>query len=583
MAFSRPWKSLKVSGEYPLLLLKADMSQVKCTLELTDLNRLWAVSLTGDELVESARQQGTSIDPGEDEEQFDQFLSRIQSALSCERKTHLRLEPGDTEDGLELSVSVPLPGSLPTLKWTMQLRRLDSDDSNALEADLVAPLLLYTNTLQSQIQHLVEQLGHKDRVIAKIADKLENIGQDLTQVFPGASNIKFHKRAPKRAQLAGHVDGLAPFDAAHWQAESAKNSTDAEPSMETLDDLLAGLPSSRLLTAHKEMEGSWWRSCGGGRVPDKTSNLAEDSGVSTDGPRGQPTKDTRSNSPPPLRNHESSRLNGAFQRQATPPRRASPTPTAGEDEDEETEDEDDLDAPRSKASQEQANKQQISSRHEDKAHTREDAALADRSHGASNERKIVEEDETEPSPTKSKQRARSGLGAFGGKHKAKTPEPENEDAPLPSTIRNDQSGPKLGQFGGQRKRKTPDLEDEEAASIPSQSTPKRINKLGAFGGGSAHSSPAKTKPRLGAFGGSAKAEPENDEVEDDLDAPGSRKDDVNTVGEEDRQSRASVKRETEEVEQKRENSEERANERRDKLKQDIAEKKKEPVKKKRKF
>lgn len=165
----------------------------------------------------------------------------------------------------------------------------------------------------------------------------------------------------------------------------------------------------------------------------------------------------------------------------------------------------------------------------------------------------------------------------------KTPESEREDAPLPRTTRNDQNGPKLGQFGGQRKRKTPDPDDEDAASIPSQSTPKRINKLGAFGGGPAHSSPAKAKSRLGAFGGSVKPEPETDEVEDDLDAPTSRKGELETVGEEERPSRASVKEGTEEVEQKRENSEERANVRRDKLKQDIAERKKEPVKKKRKF
>ncbi|PPJ53956.1 hypothetical protein CBER1_05839 [Cercospora berteroae] len=559
------------------------MNQLKCTLELTDLNRLWAISLTKDELVESARDQGTSIDPGEDDEQFDQFLSRIQSALNCERKTRLRLEPGDADEGLELSVSVPLPGSLPTLRWTMQLYRLDSDDSNALEADLVAPLLLYTNTLQSQIQHLVEQLGHKDRVIAKIADKLENVGQDLTQVFPGASNIKFHKRAPKRAQLAGHVDGLAPFDPAQWQAESAKNNTNAEPSIEALDGLLAGLPSSRLLNAHKEMEGSWWRSCGEGKDLDNASNLAEDSSMSTDGPRGRLGKDARPNSPPTLTNRGSSRLGGGFQRQATPPRRASPTPSIGEDEDEETEDEDDLDTPRSKTSQEQANNQQTSSRHADSAHAREHAASVDRSHAASNERNVVEYHETEPLPTKSKQRARAGLGAFGGKHKTKTPEPENEDGPVPRTTRNDTDGPKLGQFGGQRKRKTPDPEDEEAASIPSQSTPKRVNKLGAFGGGPAHSSPAKAKSRLGAFGGSATAEPENEEVEDDLDAPAARKREVETIGEEERHSRASVKAETEEVEQKREDSEERANERRDKLKQDIAERKKEPVKKKRKF
>ncbi|GIZ42919.1 hypothetical protein CKM354_000616600 [Cercospora kikuchii] len=583
MAFRRPWKSLRISGDYPLLLLKADMSQNECTLELTDLNRLWAVSLTGNELVESARQQGTSIDPGEDDEQFDQFLSRIESALDCERKTHLRLEPGDAEDGLQLSVAVPLPGSLPTLKWTMQLRRLDSDDSNALEADLVAPLLLYTNTLQSEIQHLVEQLGHKDRVIAKIADKLENIGQDLTQVFPGASNIKFHKRAPKRVQLASHVDGLAPFDPAQWQAESAKHSTDAEPSMQALDGLLAGLPSSQLLTAHKEMEGSWWRSCGGAKDLDETSNLAEDSGMSTDGPRGRLAKDARLDSPPTLRNHGSSRLDGGFQRQATPPRRASPTPAAGEDEDEETEDEDDLDAPRSKASQEQANNQQISSSHADLVHAREHVAPVDRSHGASNERNIVKDHEPSPTPIKPKSKARSGLGAFGGKARTKTPEPESEDAPLPRPTCNDENGPKLGQFGGQRKRKTPDPEDEEAASIPSQSNPKRINKLGAFGGGPAHSSPAKATSRLGAFGGSAKAEPETDEVEDDLDAPTSRKGELDTVGEEERRSRASVKEGTEEVEQKRENSEERANVRRDKLKQDIAERKKEPLKKKRKF
>ncbi|KAF2207236.1 hypothetical protein CERZMDRAFT_51495 [Cercospora zeae-maydis SCOH1-5] len=469
MAFRRPWKSLSISGDCPLLLLKAAMDQTLCTLELTDLNRLWAISLTRNELVKSARQQGTSIDPGEDDEQFAQFLTKIQSALNREGKTRLQLEPGDAEHALKLSVSVPLPGSLPTFRWTMQLQRLDSDGSNALEADLVAPLLLYTNALQSQIQHLVDQLGHKDRVIAKIADKLENVGQDLTQVFPGASHIKFHKRAPKRAQLASHIDGLAPFDAALWQAESAKEGGDPEPSVEALDDLLTGLPASRLLAAHMGMKGSWWLSCGGGKDLDAASDGTEDETMFTDDRRESGSANETAGSPPILKNDGNNKLDGDFQRQATPPQR----------------------------------------RH-------------------SNMRT-------------SQPKAKAGLGAFGGKHKASAPEAERENSPALPSKRGGNDGLKLGTFGGQRKRQTPDPDVDGAASDSLQSPPKRTNKLGAFGGRSSRAtniSPTKTK---------------------------------------------SHKVEAEDMEQKREHSEERANDRRDKLKRDIAERKKEPVKKKRKF
>ncbi|KAM3425785.1 hypothetical protein BST61_g7713 [Cercospora zeina] len=575
MAFSRPWKSLNISGEHPLLLLKADMNQTQCTLELTDLNRVWAISLTRNELVESARQQRASIDPGEDDEQFCQFLSKMQSAFNREGKTRLRLEPGEAEDGLELSVAVPLPGSLPTFKWKMQLQRLDSDDSNALEADLVAPLLLYTNTLRSQIQHLVEQLGHKDRVIAKIADKLENIGQDLTQVFPGASHIKFHKRTPKRAQLASHVDGLAPFDAALWQAGSAKGGTNSEPSVEALDDLLAGLPASRLLTAHEDMKSSWWRSCGGGNVLSDASDQTEDDSMVTDGRTEYGRTDGRAKSPPTLRHDGSSKFDGDFQRQATPPQRVSTPPATGDDDEEETEDEYDLDAPRPKVSQQQVESQ-----------TSGEPPMTDHVNAASNSGTMNEDAERYSTRRTSEPQAKAGLGAFGGKHQARTPEPEREDSPPSPSERDDRDGPKLGKFGGQRKRKTPDPDVDEGPSDSLQSPPKRTNKLGAFGGGSSrptNTSPAKTKSSLGAFSGRAKAEPDNEEEEDDLDAPRCRTVAQKTSQEEERQSRAPKKVEAEAIEQKRENSEEWANDRRDKLKQNIAERKKEPVKKKRKF
>ncbi|USW53898.1 Putative XRCC4-like domain superfamily protein [Septoria linicola] len=585
MVISRPWKSLNVTGDFPLLFLKAQIDNTRCHIQLTDLNRLWAVSWNRKELVQSARRQGTSIDPSEDDAQYEQFVSKVGSALEGERPTTLNLEPAPTKGGLDLTVSAPLPGSLPIFKWTISLHRLESENGSAFEADVLTPLLVHANNLRSRIQFLVDELGHKDRVIAKVADKLENVGQDLTQVFPGASKSGWNKKV-SRKQLAKHVDGLSPFDTTAWQAESTKAIDQEDPSVESLDTLLAEMPDAGLLSAHKDTVGSWWLPRGENVLNDDTPSSRVDNGSMNRHPHRRVSR--RTASPPILSARESSIAGEDFQRQTTPP-------VAIDNEDEETEDDDDLDAGTYKPSRvETTGDTPVSSQSKDVGvkpaeSVKRSEHPAERQSGFESASNITK---TSDHGSKDLGKSRTKLGAFGGARKSETPTPELEpevveplDSP-PAQVK--KVGRKLGGFGGSAKRKTPEAEPGGTSDDSTPAVAKRSGRLGVYGGTttepqSATVSLARIRTRLGAFGGKAPASSQAPE-QDDTKAPSQSVSDVaRTEGYEveERPSRALQK--VEDVEQERERSEERADKRRDKLKADIAERSKEPVKKKRRF
>ena len=572
MAIERPWKSLKIKGDYPLLFLKARLNETRCTLELTDLNRLWVGSLTRTELLKSASDQGTSIDPSEDDGQFDQFLSKVNSALEGERKTSICLEPGAEQDGLELSVTAPLPGSLPTLKWTTKLRRVDNDDGSVFERDILTPLLVHANNLMSQVQYLVTELGHKDRVIGKIADKLENIGQDLGQVFPGASNPRSTK-AIKRAQLASHVEGLAEFDAEKWEAVATRDIDQEDLPIDTVDSILARLPAAGLLSAHKDTTGIWWRSRGTPVLNDNAESEDEVT-LATASSRRKAKKQTKDGSPSIADESKSD----DFQRQHTPPK----PPTDND----ETEDDDDLDAPRQKASQ----ARQVSQNGTDSSRTLSHGRASSQSQEATFDR--ARDDGAS---------AKRPIGMIGGRRSARSktpevePEPAEEDTPSPSPAKAIPGARKIGVFG-RKTQGSPAPEQEPEPEQPQRTTPKRGKKLGTFGGNAKtpSSPPAEASQhtpgkRLGMFGGRSQNDSEAAQSGGNTGMHGSTQATKNAsqAGHEtepdERQPRSQVKSEEEVEQQKREDSEERANIRREKLKRDIEEKAKGPVKKKRKF
>lgn len=593
MAIEQPWKALSLSSRYPLLWLKFHLDGKMISFELTDLNRIWGMHMSKAELVQSASDQGCSIDPSDDDGQYEQFLSKTKSALDGEKKTTFSLEPGFEQDWIRLSLSAPLPGSLPTFQWSIDLHPMNQPDSTAIESNLLSPLLLHTSHLRWQIQQLIDELNHKDRIISKITDKLETSGNDLKQVFPGVSNLKISRKSSQRSQLAGHIRGLADFDEALWRSQIENNIKDKDLPVSEIDKILADLPRPGFLNVHKDAVGVWYRNCG-----EATVNGCENTDVGTAAKGKAPVR------PYSLRKEESID-DPEFQRQITPPARTvqhndSTTrndeiaPTNGEDMDDSTEDEgeDDLDAPSQKSS---------------KTNTASQLAL---------ESSQTLSHRSQPEILKVKTPPRRKLGRLGGRN-AKSPPPgieaETDDDGDTKVDTPPRSASKLGTIGRESKAQsnspTISIDRDDSQKLIQASLPKQKGKLGAFGrkrtssppanGATAQSnkagSPAaKTRAKLGAFGGQhrrkASPTPEN-EAKDIAPVASPRKTKIGAFGDEKverdgvtvaRDSR-SLERGKERIEQARETSEERANKKRDQLKAEIEEQAKAPVKKKRKF
>ncbi|KAK4626448.1 hypothetical protein CLAFUW4_04902 [Fulvia fulva] len=585
MAGVSTWKLLEFGQELPRLLIKTRFKDNGYNIQLTDLSRIWSESLEHEDIVKRAAEEGCSIDPSEND-QYQILLEKIDGAISGDKGSTIELRYDDEQhNSLSLDLSAPLPGSLPTLSWSIQLKQRDQSD---IAKDLVTPLLQQANHLRHQVQFLVDEVVAKDRVIAKITDRLESSGNDLTTVFPGVSNIKTNRKRPQREQLAGHVKGLADFDEETWRASIAPKIDHFEVSPNLLNDLLSDLPAPDSSDFNESANGEWWKrlqhgNCG--KIQHESHVVGDEAGKSRRSDSAQAKlsvnrstedKDFRKQDTPPHlshRSHSRNRSTATSQDSDAAPRIA---PVALAD-DEETENEDDLDAVPSRTSSSQTN-------------GRLQQAASQKSAIGSN---------TPPSKRTAK------LGAIGGKRqKSASPEPaqvQRHESPHPST----REKTKLGAFGGKKKRSvTPETDDEEPIKTP----PKRKPRLGVFGGPSKECTsategqglqerrlPTKNK-KLGTFGGKGQGSIQRDETTEQAvsstTSPAQRK--LGTIG-----GRASTRtveslppaaQKVEEVDQDEklseepevdETPEERANRKRELLRKEMQEK--HPVKKKRKF
>lgn len=523
MSSSGRWRNLDAVTEItPSLLVRTQFSASGHEIALTDLSHIWQTSATKDEVVQQASEIGSSIDPGQDDEQFNIFLSKIESAITGEDGTTLELRNAD-KDGtfIAIDLSAKLPRPLPPFTWTLNLQLLPRQDTERL---LISPLLRQASQLQQQIQQLIAELHDKDRVISKICDRLETSGNDLTTVFPGVSNIKTNRKKGQREQLAKHVKGLGDFDEAAWKAQAEARRDDGDLASAEMNDVLRGLPA---VAATSSTQAAWWR------------NLDNISANKTNGE----AKFTRTT----VARHESTVADDDdFQTQSTPPhlKRISPqdepeqqtvqpaptvaspsaknsTNTVADDDDSTTEDEDDLDTAPSRS--------QVAK-----------AVPSETSH------------QKAPSPSPRK------LGTFGGRSANKSAPDAHDTTPKEQT-----SGPeakprsKLGKIGGK------DKSTEVAPSEPKAD---------------ATASDADARPKkMGMMGGKRASGDVRSPIEDAAQEPVTN-DSLHEKQE--RPARASAKAKSPAP---RENSEERADRKRDMLKRELEEKAKAPAKKKRKF
>ncbi|SMR41427.1 unnamed protein product [Zymoseptoria tritici ST99CH_1E4] len=562
MSSNSAWKTASLGIGTPRLLMKTQFDQRGYHVQLTDLGRVWEEVADRDAIVKYAKDSDCSFDPGADEDNYAALLKYIQSALNGEPKTTVNMQSGDSGN-LELHITASLPGNLPALKWEFYLtRRPDS----AVAEELVGPLLSHVNSLQIQVQQLVDEITAKDHVIQKITDKFETGGNDLTAVFPGASNVKMSRKKSQRSQLAGHVKGLADFDEATWRASLIGAESGVEITDNKLDSLLHDLSPSNAIRPPDD----WWESLDGRTSsrhgPDRSKERAFGSGTAKKQDHTQKAEMTS----------QASMSDEEFQRQDTPPHIAGRSGTSksgnhispsishggdhdraasivGNGDDDETEDEDDLDGPSGH------NVAHISDRlRQHEKYTISSIEKDDSTSGAASSRK---------------------LGAFGGK-KATTPQPAAEEyikAESPPSARGNRNfahasvspvklRPKLGAFGGKAASKT--VTPEPVPPAASSARPK--SKLGAFGGKAMKQSPPPTATaepqhtaspepsRLGKFGGRSVTRTASP---------------AKVKAEEEKQSTEPDER----------TEEQRANENRERLKRELEEKAKQPVKKKRKF
>ncbi|POR33175.1 Uncharacterized protein TPAR_06632 [Tolypocladium paradoxum] len=523
----------------PVLLVSAEMGNASYTVRVTDMANMWSESLERKAICMRGWSENTSIDPSDTPENMAKFLTSLKAALDSSQPGHedtsLNLSPATAadagEDGLTLSMTCALPGIDP-LKWSFHLKK---SPASSIATDLVLPLIQAHYARKRQVESLVQVLGHKDAVLAKLSDKLEAMGTGMEHVFTALSG----RRKVNRSVAEDKVKGLAPFDQRKWKAEL----DDEVKAPDSTGDLVqsvfgdSGLEYGAMMEIDKSPAlDSWWHDFKG------TSQLAHRK-------RTQETPPAKEKPSTPVRSTNAE--DDDFQVQATPPHlrsgvkrkatNSAPPPdaassTEGEDED--------------------------------------DSVIPD-----SNPPVAVSASTRKPEAGK----AASRLGAIGGRGQSAAPRSPTPEAKSSGDAR-------ARQPVDDSETASEASDDDATASVPGLSPPPAPKPAPVTG---------VKKGGLGKIGGGASKtrSPEAEEPKAEVDAPAPRKLGVigNKIGggmssakpaqEDTGRGRASTRKEEASVEEEpRETSQERADRRREELKRELEKKAASgPAKKKRRF
>ncbi|KAH8813090.1 XRCC4-like factor-domain-containing protein [Xylogone sp. PMI_703] len=571
----------------PPFLISSSFTPTSYTIYLTDLTHIWSESLDRKAIIERSREEATSIDPSDSDDQLEIFLQKIKLGVDGGKDSALNFEVLDNSHGkgksrngvpiLRLYVTAKLPSPLKSLEWPIDL----SPGSRVMFTSLVTyPLLKAERAKMKEAESLLQRIKEKDRVIQKLVDSIESRGGDLGLLFPHA--IGRGERRVTRKMIESRVKGMGLFDYDAWK-EGIDG--DGEVSAQKLLDDVFGLEKESRVEISEETDlfeksEDWWKNTKGDKIRLSRGVTEESSGSNLE---------TR----PALKSSDSATKDeDAFQVQATPPRlRNTPEKPKTQQNviDDSTEDEDDdgLDGPTQQSAIPDSFPQSPPRRVTPTPPPQQPKAKGKKLGGIGSRREpppprkspspaplpkptqdesTTEEEEEEgvalrpksPSPPKKKtpppkspspspkrnpetpvkQTKRSTLGRIGAKKKDPTPEPE----PEPEQV-----------------QPRPEEETEGEPDTPAKKTPtpKKKTKLGAIG------------RRRGEEAGSSSQKVHDDgDMEDDEDTRGRR-----------RTKTPEVKEPT----PPRETSEERADRKREQLKRELEQKAKVPVKKKRKF
>ncbi|KAF7170477.1 hypothetical protein CNMCM6106_005149 [Aspergillus hiratsukae] len=530
---------------------------------MTDLSNIWTEHMSRQDILKRADEDATTIDPSEDPDQFKVLLGKIAEALSGESGSTASLEHGSREGSMKLTVSTKLPAPLRPLIWTICLSK---EPQSSTSQHLILPLLRAEAGWESRQRTLLDHLSKKDWVLGKLFDKIESIGVDLSNIFPGIAGLRKAHGDTLLSQAANYIKGVAPFDEQEWLDEVAKSAFDSVVAANILAEV-SGPEETGGIERLGPPPDSWWEKLAATRATTQAPPKREKATRTTE---KKPTK-TVSKMDTDTDNNDLDD-DDEFERQETPPR---------------------------------FKKAKEPEREPERQSPATTATTAGTDGETDHEHEPVKR--RSASPQKPPAKKSKGLGIIGGrkqmKQKSPTPPPpspprdlasptseiQEDDAtasdsdhnarPVASPPRATTTAPKprgLGVIGGKKKEPPPQQQisqpsvspepQEGPPSAPTEPKPKRVGKLGMIGGKAHKASEVPPSASSQARAKTTSPPPPAKSESQEVSQRGTLK-----------RSPSPVKPPQQETEQ------ERADRKRDELKRELEAKSKAPVKKKRRF
>ncbi|KAJ5492741.1 hypothetical protein N7539_001487 [Penicillium diatomitis] len=269
------WYTLALSGEkLPPLFYRYIWSRQGYNLHVTDLTYIWSEPLSRKEIISRAEETATTIDPSEDLGQFDLLLQKIDNGLRGENGT-LVLGGSTSEGQLHLETTTNLPPPLSPLRWDMYLQK---EDASSMTTHVIFPLLRSEAFWESRQQSLLQQLRQKDWVLAKLFDRFEALGADLTTVFPGVAGLRASRKGHSRLEAAKYIKGVAAFDEEQWLADS-ETTQNFNGISHLFRELATSTDDQGLGNLHPSQK-EWWNHLAKSAKPVPTPENPEDSSSS---------------------------------------------------------------------------------------------------------------------------------------------------------------------------------------------------------------------------------------------------------------------------------------------------------------
>ncbi|KAJ5986286.1 XLF/Cernunnos protein [Penicillium sp. IBT 35674x] len=506
---STTWHGLSLGQtSSPPLLFQYTWSRQGYALCVTDLTSIWTEKLSHKEILIRAEGISTTIDPSEDQEQFDVLLVKIGEALRGDGGS-ATLNSGSQDGSLELSTSSRLPAPLRPLKWTLFLSK---ETSSSLTDHLLLPLLKDEAGWESRQRVLLDQLKQKDWALGKLLDKFESLGVELGTVFPGAAGLRTTKKGSTRSDAGKFVKGLAPFDEPAWLRESGSSSERSGLAANILHELGGSRGDAEKIRAPQD---KWWND-----LPKRseTASSQSDKNVITPKEDSPSQRDELVKASQQDRNldldldqdgNSTASDDDDFQRQETPPRiKAQREKLAA-----------------SSPSKSKGHPDQSSNRNPDihageatASDSEPEADAAPQKRTPTPKKSSPPKPEIQESP-KRPTKPRGRLGAIGGKKKKEEkhpfptpPSPSPPPIPSPVSTPRKPKGGKLGMIGGKAKNKAP-----EAATAAPERKQERSNEspdLDSPAEVVAAPVPKEAKPQIPASREEESADPVPEETEE---------------------------------------------------------------------